>query len=338
MAADLPSRLARRRPQPGSVGIPRLGPALIVLLLLTLAAKPGRPGAVWRWDRVEGRHLALIGPAGEVWRFRFGRDLDQAYFHPLGTLEGRSLTADRPPDHVWHHGLWFSWKYINKINYWEVETRTGRPAGRTSWKPALMRARRDGSARIRLDLDYRPVGAPSPVMLERRTLEISAPGSDGVYAIDWKGEFRAVQGLVLDRTPLLGEPNGQVNGGYAGLALRLAGGLEDLRLTTDQGPAAKFESDRYRGRHAGLDYSGLAGGEPAGLAILDHPSNPRSPVVWYVVHTAVMSFFNPALLSPAPLPLQAGERMILRYRILVHPGRWDAARLKAESARFARVR
>ncbi len=307
-------------------------------MLFPLPERPESSAGAWRWDRAEGRHLALIGPSGEVWRFRCARGLDHAYFHPLGTIDGRVLTADHPPDHVWHHGLWFSWKTIDKINYWEVEAETGRPAGRTSWKPARIQTRKDGSARVTLALDYRPAGAPKPVLTERRTLEISAPGPDGGYAIDWKCDFRAAKDLVLDRTPLLGEPDGRVNGGYAGLALRLSGGLEDLRLMTDQGPAPEFQSDRYRGRHIGLDYSGLAGGEPAGIAILDHPSNPRSPVAWYVVHTKVMSFLNPALLSPAPLPLRAGARTTLRYRILVHPGRWDAARLKAESARFARIR
>jgi hypothetical protein len=338
MSAAPPRRLALRRPRSGRPVFGPLGPALAALLLLSTAATPRRPGTTWHWDRIKGRHLALLGPDGEVWRFRYGQDLNQAYFHPLATADGRVLTADRPPDHIWHHGLWFSWKYIRKVNYWEIEPRTGRPAGRTSWKPGRIQARRDGSARIALDLDYRPAGAPSPVLVERRILEISAPGSDGVYAIDWRGEFRAAQDLDLDRTPLLGEPNGQVNGGYAGLALRLAGSLEGLRLMTDRGPAAPFENDRYRGRHAGLDFSGRAGGRPAGIAILDHPSNPRSPVAWYAVQTAVMSFFNPALLSPAPLLLRAGERMTLRYRILVHPGIWDAARLREESARFSRVR
>ena len=40
------------------------------------------------------------------------------------------MTADRPPDHIWHHGLWFSWKFINKVNYWEIYP-AKRPAGGT---------------------------------------------------------------------------------------------------------------------------------------------------------------------------------------------------------------
>ncbi|MDD8027087.1 MAG: PmoA family protein [Acidobacteriota bacterium] len=318
--------------------------ALILGLALAASPAPVSPERMpeqtgpWRWETDKERNLALIGPAGEIWRFRCDPGLDHAYFHSLSTVEGRVLTADRPPDHIWHHGLWFSWKYIDKVNYWEVDAASGRPAGRTTWTIAAMETRADRTARLVLDLDYRPAGADRPVLIERRTIEVSAPGLDGVYFLDWTAEYQAAKDLVLDRTPLLGEPGGQINGGYAGLALRLAGGLEDLRLVTDQGPAGEFTNDRYRGRHTGLDYAGQMEGEPAGIAILDHPQNPRAPTAWYAVHSAVMAFFNPALLSPGPLTLRNGERMTLRYRILIHPGRWDAARLKAEALRFANVR
>ncbi len=280
--------------------------------------------------------MALIGPAGAIWRFNHASDLDHAYFHPLSTPEGTVLTADKPADHIWHHGLWFSWKTINGVNYWEVEPRTGRPAGRTSWTNPVVETRPDFSARIALDLNYRPVGSAAPVLTERRTIDVGAPRSDGSYALDWTSVFSASTDLVFGRTPMPGEPGGQVNGGYAGLAVRLAVGIQEREPVTSDGPVGEMKDDRYRGNHIGMDYSGLAAGRPAGIAVLDHPSNPRSPSPWYVVRSAVMSFFNPALLSPATLSLRAGEKMTLRYRILVHPGRWDAARLRAEHVRYAR--
>ena len=261
--------------------------------------------------------------------------LDHAYFHPLSAPDGTVLTADKPADHIWHHGLWFCWKNINGVNYWEVDPETGRPAGRTSWAQAIIENRPDFSARIALDLDYRPAGAEDPVLTERRTIDIGAPRSEGSYALDWTSVFTASTDLVFGRTPMPGEPGGQVNGGYAGLAVRLAVGLQEREPVTSDGPVGEMKDDRYRGNHVGMDYSGLAAGRPAGIAVLDHPSNPRSPSPWYVVRSAAMSFFNPALLSPAVLSLRAGEKMTLRYRILVHPGRWDAARITAEAERFA---
>jgi hypothetical protein len=104
---------------------------------------------------------------------------------------------------------------------------------------------------------------------------------------------------------------------------------------TSDGPVVAWTNDRYRGRHAALDYSGLVDGRPAGIAIIDHPENPRSPTPWYVISSTAFSWFTPALLCYGPLTLHAGDSLVLRYRVLVHPGRFDAERLRQEAARFA---
>lgn len=49
-----------------------------------------------------------------------------------------------------------------------------------------------------------------------------------------------------------------------------------------------------------------------------------------------MSFFTPAILCYERMTLRPGERFILRYRVLVHPGRWDSARLRREYEKFSR--
>jgi type 1 glutamine amidotransferase len=298
------------------------------------AATENAPAA-WRWEREDGKSLALVGPAGPLWRFGFDPAFDTAYFHPLNSVGGRALTADRPPDHIWHHGLWFSWKFIDKVNYWEVDAKTGRPAGRTSWKNVRVEARDDHSARITMDLDYRPAGTEIPILTETRTIDVSAPDAEGVYAIDWRGVFTAPSAVLLDRTPLPGEPGGQIYGGYAGLSLRLALNLDARQPMTSDGPVGEMADERYRGRHTALDYSGLLDGQEAGVAILDHPQNPRAPTPWYVIRSAEMSFFAPALLCYESLTLQPGRTMVLRYRVLVHSGRWDAARLRKENERFS---
>jgi hypothetical protein len=174
-------------------------------------------------------------------------------------------------------------------------------------------------------------------MTEERTIEASAPDEEGVYAVDWTGTFEAVQEVFLDRTPLPWEPGGQVWGGYAGLSLRLAGNLAERQIMTSDGLVVEMTDDRYRGRHAAVDYSGLVDGKPAGIAILDHPKNPRAPTPWYVIRSAEMSFFTPAVLCYEPMTLRPGERLVLRYRVLVHPGRWEATRLRNEHRKFSRI-
>jgi len=309
---------------------------LMAFVILACSGCRGPAGSGgWRWEKEEGASLALVGPGGPLWRFHYGTDSDHVYFHPLRTTDGRLLTWDRPPDHLWHHGLWFSWKYINKVNYWEIDPKTGHPAGRTSWSNVRISTRKDLEARIDIDLDYRPVGESAPVLTEKRKIEVHPPDSDGVYAIDWTCAFEAAADIVLDRTLPPWEPGGQFNGGYAGLSLRLAEELADREVMTSDGPAETWTNDRYRGRHIALDYSGLVDGQAAGIAIVDHPENPRTPTPWYVIRSAPMSWFNPAVLCYETLSLHPGDTFVLRYRVLVHGGRWDAAHLRKEAARFA---
>ncbi len=297
---------------------------------------PAAPAAMnWRWEKKDNVSIALFGPAGLQWRFQYDPALDVPYFHPLNTLGGRTLTQDRPADHLWHHGLWFSWKFINGVNYWEIDGKTGRPAGRTSWRNVSVAAREDGTASIGMELDYRPSGEETPVLTEKRMIEVTAPDAEGTYAVDWTGRFATLGDVVLDRTPLPGEPDGRVYGGYAGLSVRLAGNLESRELMTSDGPVLELKDDRYRGRHVAAGYSGLIDGQPAGIAVCDHPANPRTPTPWYMIRSADMSFFTPALLCYGQLTLRAGENLVLRYRVLIHSSRWDADRLRREAERFS---
>jgi len=298
---------------------------------------PTRTSApAWRWEKKEGASLALVGPDGPLWRFLYGPDLDIPYFHPLSTADGRTLTWDKPPDHIWHHGLWFCWKFINGVNYWEIDAKAGRPDGKTSWSNVDIGIGAGETARIAMDLAYRPAGEASPVLAEKRVIEVRPLDAEGVYAMDWTCDFQAVGKVILDRTPLPGEPGGQSWGGYSGLSLRLAGGMEERLAMTDEGPVGETPDGRYRGRHAALDYSGVLAGKAVGVAILDHPANPRVPTPWYVIRSAEMSFFSPAILCYGSIKLRPGERMTLRYRVIVHPGRWDVARLKAAYEEFSK--
>ncbi|GAB4153352.1 MAG: hypothetical protein Fur0037_22180 [Planctomycetota bacterium] len=209
------------------------------------------------------------------------------------------------------------------MNYWENDAKTGRPRGRTSWELGAVEKREDGGARVVLELSY---GAEEqrPVLAERRVIEVGAPAADGSFAIDWDMTFTALEDCVLDRTPPPGEPGGRIYGGYAGLSLRLAN-IDDRRAVTGEGDVAWNEHSRFRGRAPAFEYDGRLGGREVGVAILSHPGNGPSP--WYATRTKEMTFFSHAVLCEGPRRLSRGERLVLRYRVLVHPGRWDPARL-----------
>jgi hypothetical protein len=288
----------------------------------------------WQWQRTE-ISLALRQGPGVVWQFNWGADLDVPYFHPLCTVSGQVLSQDQPPDHVWHHGLWFSWKFIDGVNYWEPNPRTRRPDGRTSWSEPVVQTREDGSAVISMHLEYGPATGGQIVLREQRRIELAPPDSHrGQYQVDWTSSFTAPGAdVVLDRTP----PREQSSGGYAGLSLRFAPHFTERSAVTTAQVVPFGVGGRYRGRALAVDYAGVINGQLVGAAFLDHSDNPRHPTPWYLIAREDMSYLNASLLSERPLVLKSGDRMTLQYRLIVHQGRWDAARLQEVHARFVRA-
>ena len=66
---------------------------------------------------IEGAECVRNGKT--VWRFEIANRENKPFVHPLCLPDGRCVTDIRPKDHPWHLGLWFCWKFINGLNYWE---------------------------------------------------------------------------------------------------------------------------------------------------------------------------------------------------------------------------
>ncbi|MBI5091759.1 MAG: PmoA family protein [Candidatus Hydrogenedentes bacterium] len=279
------------------------------------------------WSRDEN-HLALKLNGETVWQLNFGKDAAKPYFHPLALAGGPILSWNAPPDHAWHHGLWFSWKFINGVNFWEEDPKTGRAAGLTVWDPPDITTKPDGGAEIRFHVRYElPSG--EKLLTELRTLTVSPPDKSGGYHIDWTSAFEATAPeALLDRTPLTGEPEGQSWGGYAGLSMRFSA-MSNPEVRSDAAVVA-LDKERASVDAEALDYSGVWDGCAAGVALLQFPGNPLAPTPWYVIAQAKGPFyyFSPAVLYRSPRTLKQGEKLTLRYRIVAHADAWDSSKLR----------
>src|SRR5687768_7693598 len=95
--------------------------ALSLTVALTSCASTSRSAtsAAERGDWVRDA-TSLTRKVGDstLWRFSYDEKAGKPYFHPVAVANGPSLTNFKPEDHPWHYALWFSWKYVNKINYW----------------------------------------------------------------------------------------------------------------------------------------------------------------------------------------------------------------------------
>jgi len=294
-------------------------PAILAFVLAALIGALPATAAVSVKQSADSVECDLDGQT--LWQFSFATNQAKPCFHPLAVTGSEPLTHFRPADHKWHYGLWFSWKYINHVNYWE-EDKSGHSEGTTKWETPKITTRKDGAAEIKMTLHY---VSPSNVtmMTEQRDIRVSAPGHDGGVAIDWTGKFTAGdEPLVLDRTPMPGEEHGQVNGGYAGFSLRAAQSPATCEFVTIEGPVTKFESDRARPSSKAAACNVTQKGRTDGVAILSHTSNTGGDSPWYMVNSKSMHWFSPVLLAPAPKKVKPHESFTWKFRVITRAGAW----------------
>ncbi len=278
------------------------------------------PGSDYRWERTDST-FALVNNNRVVWQLNFSRRQDKPYFYPL-RVNGKDLALDRPADHPWHRGLWFSWKYINKVNYWE-ENKTGVADGRSKIVGVEIQAGKDFGALIQIQLEYGPNGKSS-ILNETRIMTISKPDVKGNYLIDWNMTFKSKDSaLLFDRSPPL-KHGGKIFWGYAGLSYRAAESLTKHVFTSSSGWTNSKKFIGEPGDAGWIDMGATvdsASKSLGGITIFDHKQNPRSPSPWYIwFEPGKYAFFTPAVLYNQPLELPPYSEMELKYRVYIHSG------------------
>lgn len=265
--------------------------------------------AEWSWVG-QTNTLALLDGSRIAWQLNFNPAEGKPYLHPVTGPDGTVLTELRPGDHPWHRGIWWSWKFIDGLNYWEEDRKTGQSDGLTVLRTATMEPASNHAAIARFELDYQPPGKPV-LLTEKRRLEFSAPDARGSFTIGWESVFTCGSNAIeLSRTPLPDEPNGKSWGGYAGLSLRLSQATRTWTISNSAGQVA------VKGVH-GQPAEWMRIASPTSnvaITVTSDPSNLRHPQPWYAAQ-GNMNFFQPAPLFRAPLKLAAGEVLTLRYTI-----------------------
>lgn len=301
-------------------------------MLLSLAwAAAASAAPLWKEDG--NRTLELTDADRSIVRFVLDATPRDPHFEILATADGRNTVWVGPPDHVWHYGLWFSWKSINGVNFWETSPATGKLQGLNRIEEPVIRCRPDGSTAT---IHYRELSHPDPagpaVLEDRVEIEIEGPTADRGPQVTWRITTTAMADVTLDRTPLPGEPEGKDWGGYAGFSWRGSKEFKDLDFTDSedrQGLAVHRQRARW------LTAQGSLLGKPAGLLFLSHPHDKQKQTSWYVFNQAKLPFWfaNPALLQPGPIQLAKGQSLRHSYRVIVRDG-WTKPECTAAAEAF----
>jgi len=240
------------------------------------------------------------------------------YFHPLaipGTAD--VFTAHRPPDHNWHLGLWFSWKFINGCNFWEPDTN-----GVTRIVEQTAKQADDQSFTTEATLSYLAKGQEA--VREKRVVRVTTQ-PNGNYAFEWDSTFTA-QGAdaVFSCTPSKKDKSGNwASGGYAGLMLRFADSPAFSYTFANDAGQADVKTCGEKSASMVVVATCAADGAKARITVTDHPENPRHPTPWFARYSTGAQkgrgyyLVGPSMIFHEPLTVKAGASARFRYTVTV---------------------
>lgn len=310
----------------------------IFLLLLFL---PGETrGAAVRFTR-QGDQVNVSIAGRPFSTYYFGASSPKPYLHPLRTARGSVVTRAYPMeqdrsgedrDHPHHRALYFAHGNINGVDFWsEAQFPHGElPIGRTVFRKIAVIEGGPQSGRLGANFDL--VGPDGAVIAEETQLYVFR-GNRKTRILDCEFTIRASHGAVKMEDTKEGTFAIRVVKALAAPAGQMLNSENKSGETAIWGKRAKW-----------VDYSGEVNGEKAGIAIFDHPSNPKHPTYWMARGYGLLAAnpfgerdFYGDRARDGSVTIPAGGTMTLRYRVLIHHGRLRAANIaKAYAAYSAR--
>lgn len=241
------------------------------------------------------------------------------YVHPLWSLDGDTLTEDYPPDHAHHRGIFWAWHRLFVGNaalgdawecrnfVWDVtdDQITDAPSGVKIMAVIVLWKSPD------LVDDE---GEMIAVVRESTRLTIHPRSAD------WRAIDFDIRLLALRDSVRLGGSDDVK--GYGGFSARVKC-PDDLLFLSAIGQVTPQNEAVKAGPWLNMRAT-LAGGR-FGFAILNHPDNPAPIDQWILRQNRSMQ--NPVYPGRDPVPLSRTVPIVLRYRIIVHRGDADIARL-----------
>ena len=270
--------------------------------------------------------------------YRFAQAADDNAFHrpycyPVLAADGQAVTSDQiitnPKEHPHHRSVWVSHGDVNGVDHWS------HARGKAGKQKHLKFDKLEGDTMVeRLEWGGTSDGEPE-LLKEIRTLRFFGL-DDGTRGID----------LVVSLTPAGDQPVTLGDTKEAGLcAVRVHQEIGDskkkAKLLNSEGKSG--EKDIWGKAADWCDVYGQINGKPYGVAIFDHPSNPRHPTTWhtreYGLHSAncfgLHDFDKKNPEGAGKMVLKPGEMTTFKYRILFHTGDPDAAKLGQQYKEWA---
>ena len=279
---------------------------------------------------------------GELFsEYRF-KDVSRPFLYPVIGPDGLAMTRDWPMkdsdneehDHKHHRSLWFDHGEMNGVDFWSEEPKAGKTVHVEFTD--IQAAKEFGVIKSK-DKYMAPDGRV--VCTDDRVLRIYNRANERLF--DFEVTVHASEGDLVF---------GDSKEGM--LAIRLN---ETMRFAPNKfnrgkptGHIVNSEGVRdgatWGKRAAWCDYYGPVNGRTVGVAIFDHPQNPRHPTWWHVRDYGLFAAnpfglhdFEKKPAGTGNFTVPAGKSATFRYRFYIHRGDDKEAKVAERYREYARA-
>lgn len=250
----------------------------------------------------------LIGPTG----------VEMTRSYPQ-TKDGK---ADEKKDHIHHRSFWFTHGDVNGVSFWHENDKHG-----TTVHKEFLKVTGGDQATISTLNDW--VGPDGKKHCQDQRTYTFSTGEDKRY-IDAEFVIKATYGDVVF---------GDTKEGSFGVRTRGSMKVDAKKGGAIVSSEGKKDAEAWGKPAAWVDYYGPVDGETVGIAILNHPKSYGFPSHWHVRNYGLFAA-NPFGLKAfktgkdGKVVLKKGQSMTLRYRVILHQGDHEEAKIAAEFDRY----
>jgi hypothetical protein len=268
-------------------------------------------------------HKTVYPPAGIDTNYK-----RSAFIHPLWTPHGQELTRIQPPDHYHHYGIWNPWTHTlfenDTIDFWNIKGRKG------TVRFAKFNSIINGPVYSEFEALHEHVvfkkgGSEKIALNEWQTVRVYRPeANSNYYIVDIMSKMECAS-----QSPLL-----IVAYRYGGFGWRATEQWDknNCEVLTSEGKDRK-NTDGTKAKW--IIVQGKLNDDYGGAVMMSHPANYNHPEplrIWDENANGGRGdmFANFAPTKDKDWLLDPGKTYVLKYRLVVFNGKFEAA--KAESA------
>lgn len=243
------------------------------------------------------------------------------YLHPVLAPSGRLVTDDYPSDHYHHHGIWFAWTKTEfegaHPDFWNVGDGTGKVqfegVDRT-WTGPVHAGFKSRQSYIAIT-----GGVSKTALNEQWDVRLYNVGQGG------KGKRYFLFDIVATQECASSSPLVLEEYRYGGMGVRGHRDWKDKSKVSFMTSEGKSRENGNATRGRWVHIAGPVDNQIAGIAVLDHPGNFRSPQPLRIHPDD--PYFNYAPSQLGRFEIKPGEKFVVRYRYVVADGAADKAEL-----------